>query len=423
MARMRLLMIDHDPRYRALVRHHVSCVWSGVDVVAYNPLVRGALALEFRAQGYDAVLLNEGWQVAWGDGFAWLAQLAGREGFAPLIMLLDNDSGSRAAKARAEGAFGVLSITKIDHEKLVSTLRAASLRQQAQLAAWRSSPTARADQTFGGAYVKGYRRVRKLASGSVSDLFLAESIKAGTMVALKVTRDARRADGVDQAFARFLQEYEIVRGIRHPNVVHLYDLGVTDDYAYLVMEYFAKGDLRARLRTPLSPRQALAYTLEIAAALGAIHSVGILHRDLKPGNVMIRDDGSLALIDFGLAKHRALEMEITDKGLIFGTPYYMSPEQGHAQPTDARSDIYSLGIMLYEMLTATKPFEGETPMAIIYKHAKEPVPRLSASLAAMQVLVDRCMAKRPDDRYPDAAALTTALQQARATSDSSGLAA
>ena len=420
---MRLLMIDNDPRYRALVRHHVTCDWADANVVAYNPLVRGALPLEFLAQGYDAVLLNEGWQVAWGDCFAWLRELVRREGFAPVVMLLEDEQGGQAARARRDGAFAVLGTAKVDHEKFVSTLRAAATRQQAVQAAWRGSPEAREQQTFGGAYVKGYRRTRKLASGSVSDLFLAESAEAGSMVALKVTRDARRADGVDQAFARFLQEYEIVRGIRHPNVVHLYDLGVTDDYAYLVMEYFARGDLRSRMRGALPPREALSYAQEVANALEAIHSAGIIHRDVKPGNVMIRDDGSLALIDFGLAKHRGLEMEITDKGLIFGTPYYMSPEQGHAQPTDARSDIYSLGVMLYEMLTGLKPYEGENPMAIIYRHAKSPIPRLPAPLVGLQTVLDRCLAKLPADRYQSAAAAAVALEDTLANVGDSGLAA
>jgi serine/threonine protein kinase len=169
------------------------------------------------------------------------------------------------------------------------------------------------------------------------------------------------------------------------------------------MEYFARGDLRGQMRGPLAPATALEYALEIAEALDAIHRGGVLHRDLKPGNIMIRDDGSLALIDFGLAKHRALEMEITDKGLIFGTPHYMSPEQGHGQATDGRSDLYALGIVLYEMLTGLKPFDGDNPMAIIYRHAKSPVPQLPEALQSLQPVITRLLAKRPDDRHSNAA--------------------
>lgn len=420
-AGMRLLLINDDPRYRALVRHHVTCAWPDAVVVPYNPVVRGPLQAGFLAQGFDAVLLDQTWKT--GDGLTWLAELSNRPGFAPVIFLLERDDDTLVAAARTAGAFDTLSLAKVEHERLIATLRAAAAQQAEAIANWRSAPDAREQQTFGGAYVRGYRRVKRIASGSVSDLYLAESLKAGALVVLKVTRDARRSDGVDQAFARFLQEYEIVRGIRHPNVVHLHDLGVTDDYAYLVMEYFARGDLRARMRTPLAPRQALDYMHEIAGALDAIHKAGILHRDLKPGNVMVRDDGSLALIDFGLAKHRALELEITDKGLIFGTPYYMSPEQGHGQPTDPRSDLYALGIMLYEMLTAKKPYESDTAMGIIYKHAKEPIPQLPAELGVLQPLLERLMAKRPDDRYGSAQLVLRAIEEAQAALPEAGLAA
>jgi serine/threonine protein kinase len=251
----------------------------------------------------------------------------------------------------------------------------------------------------------------------VSELFLAESLQTGMLVVLKVTRDLRRPDGVDQAFGRFLQEYEIIRGIRHPHVVKLFDLGVTDDFAYLVMEYFARGDLRAQMAGALPASRALGFALEIATALDAIHRAGILHRDLKPGNVMVRDDGSLALIDFGLAKHRALELEITDKGLIFGTPHYMSPEQGHGHPTDGRSDLYSLGVVLFEMLTGRKPYDADNPMAIIYQHAKAPVPRLAPELQPLQPLVDRLLAKDPAHRHESAgiaiAAIEACLEEVR----------
>lgn len=418
---MRLMLIDDDPRYRALVRHHVSCVWPDADVVAYNPAVRGPLPGGFLAQGFDAVLLDQGWKG--GDGLAWLADFRTRDGFAPVIFLHERDDPRLAQAARDAGALEAISLAKVDHERFIAALRRAAARQAEALARWRAAPEAREQQIFGGAYVPGYRRVRRIAGGSVSELFLAESLRAGALVVLKVTRDARRSDGVDQAFSRFLQEYEIVRGIRHPNVVHLHDLGVTDDFAYLVMEYFARGDLRGVMRVPLAPRLALGYARQIAAALEAIHEAGILHRDLKPGNVMIRDDGSLALIDFGLAKHRALELEITDKGLIFGTPYYMSPEQGHGKPTDARSDLYGLGIMLYEMLTAKKPFDGETAMGIIYQHAKAPVPRLPERLALLQPLLERLIAKDPADRYPSARHVLRAIDEIQAALPEAGLAA
>ena len=408
---MRLLVIDNNPRFRALVRHHLSCDIPDLDIVAHNPTQRGELHRAFLAQSFSAVILDHSW--TGGDGLSWLQDLAQRDGFAPIVFMAPDAGGPLAARARAAGAYAVVAADKINHEVLVNQVLAAHHKQNIAQANWRGAPEARENQTFGGAYVKGYRRIRKIASGSVSDLYLAESVLGGTLVVLKVSRDARRADGVDQSFVRFIQEYEIVRSIRHPNVVHVLDLGVADNYAYLVMEYFPHGDLRRRMRKGLTLHQSLDYTQAIASALGAIHAAGILHRDLKPGNILLRDDDSIALIDFGLAKHSGLDMEITDKGLIFGTPHYMSPEQGHGRPIDLRTDLYALGVILYELLTGTKPFDAENPMAVIYKHAKAPIPRLPEALSDLQHIIDRLLAKNPEDRYANAELVANILGETR----------
>jgi eukaryotic-like serine/threonine-protein kinase len=212
------------------------------------------------------------------------------------------------------------------------------------------------------------------------------------------------------AFRRFLQEYEIAQRIDCPAVVRFYDLGVSDEHAWLVMEYFAQGDLRRRMRAGLAPREALRLAVAIAEALAAVHAAGVLHRDLKPGNIMLRADGSIALIDFGLSKDAALALDITDTGTIFGTPHYMSPEQGHAEELDERSDLYSLGVILFEMLTGAKPYRAENPMAIVYKHRKEPLPQLPAQFAAVQPVLERLLAKIPADRFAGALPAATALR-------------
>jgi serine/threonine protein kinase len=244
-------------------------------------------------------------------------------------------------------------------------------------------------------------------------LDLAESEAAGALVALKVVRDRHKDQyDLDHTFRRFLQEYEIVQRIRHPSIVQLHDLGISDEHAWLVMEYFPGGDLRRRMRAGMRPRPALRTAIAIARALEAMHACGVLHRDLKPGNVMLREDGSPALIDFGMSKDTALAQEVTDSGLIFGTPHYMSPEQGHGEPIDARSDLYSLGVIVFEMLARAKPFAAENPMAIIYKHRKEPVPRLPEPFEAFQPMIERFLAKDPQDRYQDAKEARVALRKA-----------
>ena len=160
-------------------------------------------------------------------------------------------------------------------------------------------------------------------------------------------------------------------------------------------------------------RSALDLAAQMAGALAALHEAGTLHRDLKPGNVLMRAADRIALTDFGLAKHAALEADITDPGMIFGTPHYMSPEQGHGETVDERSDLYSLGVILYEMLTGEKPFTDPNPMAIIYKHRHQPIPRLPEATAPLQEYVDTLLAKQPADRYSTAARAAAMLRPRR----------
>ncbi|MET0291053.1 MAG: serine/threonine-protein kinase [Steroidobacteraceae bacterium] len=415
---MRLLLIEHDARFRSLLRHHVSCEWPDAEFVSHSPLTRTPLPAEFLAQGYDAVVLCAHWHnsrdAAAREGLAWLLDLAGRPGFAPIVFVADRLDDDVARRARVFGAFGVISRSRVEHEDLIELIREASRTQQRALADWRVSPAAEQSRRFGNVRIPAYRCVRRLAGGSVSQLYLAEGEKAGQLVVVKVTPSMRDDSGVDQSFERFLQEYEIARRLHHSNIVRCHELGVADDHAYLVMEYFADGDLRRRIRAGINTEDALGISIQIARALQALHAAGTLHRDLKPGNVLMRGTSRIALTDFGLAKHIAVDFEITDPGLIFGTPHYMSPEQGHGQDVDERTDLYSLGVILFEMLTGEKPYTDCNPMAIIYKHRNAPQPALPEHLQSLQAVVERLMAKQPSERYPNAQSAEHALSQALA---------
>ena len=254
--------------------------------------------------------------------------------------------------------------------------------------------------------VKGYRFIEKLAVSEHSAVYLAEKESEGINVILKVLRQVPDlSDGIG-AFDRFLQEYELIAELEHPNIVRIYDLGVSDDHAHIAMEYLAGGDLKQKIRQGINEQDAVDYIRQIASALAMVHKVGVLHRDLKPGNIMLRDDGSIALIDFGLAKRMRLKLELTDHGEIFGTPYYMSPEQGHANEVDARSDIYSLGVIFYEFLTGEKPHLADNAMGIIYKHSNAPIPLLPRRLARYQAVINLMLAKKPEDRLQTADEVT-----------------
>ena len=408
---MRLLLIAADPPLETLVRSQVAARWPAAEVRLWSPVHQGDVPAEFLAQGYDTVLLTERWNG--GEGLDWLRELGARPGFAKIVFVASTPSAALSRAAAACGAVAVLDAAAIDPTAWVETLGGAAAAQRAAMGDWRVSADARESRRFGDAYIPGYRRARVLARGSVSQLYIAESEKAGALVALKVTASQRDASGVDQSFDRFLQEYDIAQRLSHPSIVRLHELGVTDDHAYLAMEYFPLGDLRRRMRSGLSPAEALSIAAQLARVLAAIHAVGIVHRDVKPGNVMMRTDEQVALIDFGLAKQLALELDLTDRGLIFGTPHYMSPEQGHGQPVDARSDLYSLGILLFEMLTGRKPFTADNPMAVLYMHRHGPLPPLPEPVRQLEPIVHRLMAKAPGDRFVDAAEAASAIDLAR----------
>ena len=195
-------------------------------------------------------------------------------------------------------------------------------------------------------------------------------------------------------------------------MAHIFKQDFSSGCAYIAMEYFPLGDLRTRIRKPTDPAIALYYARQIAAGLEAIHRIGIVHRDLKPANVMLRQEGILALTDFGVAKQLSMKLTDTGAGEVVGTPYYISPEQALSQPVDARSDIYSLGVMTWEMLAGRKPYHAATVQELLDLHIHAPVPPLPHALQRYQPLVDRMMAKDPQRRFASATELLDALAEA-----------
>lgn len=404
---MRILVVADDPAYRRLLRQHVDTAVDDANVSEHVPSVEGRLPPEFTAAGFDAVLLDHAPNGE--SGLDWLADFQSRPNFPPVVYLQHDEDEELAKRIAAGGALGSIVRTRIKTRRLAELLREAAKLRRIALQAFRLTPAAEQAYRFGSIVIKGERCVRPLASSALSTVYLAESEREGRLVVLKVIRQVPDVADKGSTFDRFLQEYEIIARIRHPNVVQIYDLGVADDCAYIAMEYFPAGDLRSRIKRGFTADQAVAVLRQMTAALRAIHDVGVLHRDLKPGNVMLRVDGSIALIDFGLAKQLELDAEITATGEIFGTPYYMSPEQGHGREVDVRSDVYSLGVIFWEMLTGKKPFLAATPMAVIYKHSHAPIPQLPPDLEVWQPLVDRLLAKKPEGRFQCTADVLAAI--------------
>ena len=391
------MIIDGQAEFRTLLMHHVTTHWPDAIISAYDPTSAGHLPDGFSGAGNDVVLLgdNQGNR----SGLETLKRFVSKPGFPPVVYFCSNREMQQ--KAIEAGAQGVFMRKRIKHDPLI--VRVGQILRATRRLASTESLFIGDLRTGIHPLVKGYRFLRKLAASEHSAVYLAEKESAGIKMVLKVLRQVPDlSDGIG-AFDRFLQEYEMIADLDHPNIVRIYDLGVSDDHAHIAMEYLAGGDLRQRLKAGIAEADALQYARQIASALAEIHNVGILHRDLKPGNVMLRSDNSVALIDFGLAKRMRLHQEITGSGEIFGTPYYMSPEQGHANDVDARSDVYSLGIIFYEMLTGEKPYRDENAMGIIYKHSQAAIPQLPESLQSHQALLERLLAKNPEDRLQSAA--------------------
>ncbi len=390
----KVMIIDGHAEFRRLLTHHVNTHWPDAIITEFDPLTAGNLPDTFSGAGNDVVLLGNSQGDR--DPLSTLRKFVATPGFPPVIYF-GEDNKAQALKVGASACF---ERGNIRHNALIVRMSDV-LRSHHKVA--------NTDSLFVGdmatgihPLIKGYRFVRRLSTSEHSAVYLAVKERTDTEVVLKVLRQVPDVSDGLGAFDRFLQEYEMIAELDHPNIVRIFDLGVSDDHAHIAMEYLPGGDLKRRIAAGISEPAVVRYIQQIASALAELHSLGILHRDLKPGNIMVRDNGSLALIDFGLAKRMRLEQEITGQGEIFGTPYYMSPEQGHAADVDERSDLYALGVIAFEMFTGRKPFLGGDAMSIIFKHSKAPIPALPSHLDHHQALLNMLLAKAPEDRLQTA---------------------
>ena len=387
---IKVMIIDGQADFRTLLMHHVTSHWPDADITAFDPTEAGYLPDEFSGAGNDVVLLGDNYGDR--DALQTVRTFTQRKNFPPLAYFGPPTDALAAKQAGVDMFFERSHIRRDAFFEYIDT----AVRSRRESAA---SGRYRSGKGLGGLPgIRGYRLVRKLTATSHAEVYLARRESTGAEVVLKVLQQV--PDVVDSmtVFDRFLQEYELIADIDHPNIVTIHDLGVGDDHAHIAMEFLDGGDLRQRIARGIIEADAVRYLQQIASALAEIHSVGILHRDLKPGNVMLRADDSVALIDFGLARRMRLRKHRTVEGEIFGTPYYMSPEQGHGDPVGPRSDLYSLGVIFYEMLTGEKPFRAASPMAVIVQHAQAPIPLLSPGLSHYQALLNRMLAKEPGDR-------------------------
>ncbi len=257
--------------------------------------------------------------------------------------------------------------------------------------------------------IEGYRFLQTIARSPRSEIHVAYSLELKHNVAIKLLRTGLLAENEAGEEERFERERELLTRVKHPSVVDVYDWGRGEDFRYIVTEYFPSGSLELRIRNLMTVKDSIDMFVQIAGALVAVHNTGLCHRDLKPANVMMREDGRVVLIDFGLAKRLDGGTQLTTIGEVRGSPYYISPEQADGAAPDPRSDLYSLGVMFYEMLTGHRPFRGSSIVAILHSHRNDPIPVLPEPLSRFQRLIDGLLAKEPHDRFPTAAAALAEL--------------
>ncbi len=406
---MHFLIVDESGPFRAELALMLRERWPEAETDEWDPRFQGNPCSSLGRDRYSAVLLDS--QPAGADGIEWVAQIS-KDPFSPPVILITAHGGEfLAVKAMKAGAADFLRKEGLTPELLVRSVDDAIKEHQAQVVE-RTYP----DTSFGRTLqfdakkigmaakdanpVPGYRIERKIGEGGMAKVYLAERESDNLQLVLKILGPQLRSDEVFRK--RFIREYDLIVAIENEHVAKIYGQGFTGQHPFIAMEYFPGGDLKVRLEQPVTAMGALRITSQIAKALDAIHAHGVIHRDLKPQNILFRENGRLAIVDFGLARDMGTESSLTMQGGLLATPRYMSPEQCMGLPVDARSDLYSLGIIFAEMLVGKRVFEADNPAALIYQHVHGPIPQLPGKLAGYQPIVNKLLAKKPEYRFQSA---------------------
>lgn len=395
---MRILLVDDDEDLRNLLSRYIRGQWPDAEIEAYDPLERDMPGADFPLGSYDVIVLD--YMLGRGDGLEWLKSLKQREDCPKILFLTGAGNEIVAVRAMKAGADDYQRKQELTRERLI-----ASIREMTANAVERTvSPdlAARFEGHSLGAKVRipGIKVLHLIGEGGTARVYLASREDDDEPLVVKILRQEIVINR--KALERFMEEYAMVERIQSRHVARIHGHGNYQNYVYLVMEFFEGGDLSKRLAgQAVPPPEALRLFRELMFALGDIHEKGILHRDLKPQNLMFRRDGSLAIVDFGIAKNIAAA-DRTGQGEVLGTPRYMSPEQVQGRALDLRTDIYSAGVLLYQMLTGQHLFDGETAMEVAMHHLNTEPPLLPEHLGEYQRLVEKLIEKDREARFRNA---------------------
>ncbi len=412
-----VLIVGPSARMRRDVGSKVTEIWPDARIDYHDSLL-GMPGPDLLSGRYDGILIAHDLALQSDTGLTWLREMGGAGVSPPAILLTDSTESIVRETALQNGACACLLTAQLSADVLRGVMlrddtagTVTHLDQTKSVTASRSALSSRDRSRSQGLSlvhtdgkiidVPGYRVEQLVAHGGMSTVYRAVREGDNKIVALKVLHLGDEHDR--ELIYRFMHEYESVARLSHPNVISIEERGFSADFAYISMEYCPSGDLKGRIQLGLLPRDVLDYARQIALGLGAAHCTGLVHRDVKPSNMLFREDGTLVVSDFGVAKdvsesHRALTMPKA----VVGTVYYVSPEQVKGGTIDARSDLYALGAVIYQMLTGNPPFVRQRRANILAAHVNEPVPRLIGKNARFQKLIDGLLNKDPDDRFQTA---------------------
>jgi CheY-like chemotaxis protein/tRNA A-37 threonylcarbamoyl transferase component Bud32 len=395
---MRILLIDDDEDLRNLVSRYIRGHWADAQIDGYDPLERDMPGAAFPLRSYDVIVLD--YMLGRGDGLEWLKALKTRDDCPKILFLTGAGNEIIAVRAIKAGADDYQRKQELTREKLIASIRELTASPVERTV----SPdlAARMEGHNLGAKVRipGIKVLHMIGEGGTARVYLASRETDDEPLVVKILRQEIVLNR--KAMERFMEEYAMVERIQSRHVARILSHGRHENNIYLVMEFFEGGDLAKRLGSKAMPaREALQLFRELMFALGDIHEKGILHRDLKPQNLMFRRDGTLAIVDFGIAKNIAAA-DRTGAGEVLGTPRYMSPEQVQGRALDLRTDIYSAGVLLYQMLTGKHLFDGETAMEVALHHLNTVPPQLPGNLARYQPLLDKLVEKDREARFRNA---------------------
>ncbi|MCZ6803453.1 MAG: protein kinase [Proteobacteria bacterium] len=434
----RILLIDDSADYRKRLIRYINNAHSNIEVVEYDPISQRLPGIDFKWDDYNLVILDYNLGLGKENGLGWMVHFDSIANMPPVIMLTVEDNTKVAVRVLKVGAIDFIEKKDVSAETIKATLDAVFelADKKRSLIANQAEAEKHVDaeedtievkaplpellfqeendanvydhlhttddqiKRF-GFLVPGYKLLKEIGRSGMSTVLLAQPDEEDKEVVLKVMFTKGHEDPL--ALKRFMQEYTLISCLDHPNVVRIFERAFAADFAYIAMEYFPVGDLTKKLAAGIKLDFAIEYIRQMCMGLVAVHDLNVVHRDIKPGNILFRNDGTLTITDFGAAKNLTGDVaDITVNNQIVGTPYYMSPEQGTGMAIDHRSNLYSLGILIYQMLTNERPYTAKSVAQLISMHLNAPIPRLPDDLAKYQPLIDGLLAKDPDERFQSA---------------------